>query len=46
MLTEPFVRGNIFNFWATRYGRPLLVTQGHNLQADAALENCRREARR
>ncbi len=36
--TEPFVRGNIFNFWATRYGRPLLVTLGHNLQADAALE--------
>jgi diguanylate cyclase (GGDEF)-like protein len=36
--TEPFLRGNIFNFWATRYGRPLLVTGGHNLQADAALE--------
>jgi diguanylate cyclase (GGDEF)-like protein len=35
---EPFVRGNIFNFWATRYGRPLLVTLGHNLQADATLE--------
>jgi diguanylate cyclase (GGDEF)-like protein len=35
---EPFVRGNIFNFWATRYGRPLLVTAGHNLQADATLE--------
>jgi diguanylate cyclase (GGDEF)-like protein len=37
--TEPFMRGNIFNFWATRYGRPLLVTAGHNLQADAALES-------
>ena len=37
--TEPFVRGNIFNFWATRYGRPLLVTAGHNLQAAAALES-------
>ena len=36
--TEPFLRGNIFNFWATRYGRPLLVTAGHNIQADAALE--------
>ncbi len=35
---EPYVRGNIFNFWATRYGRPLLVTHGHNLQADATLE--------
>lgn len=36
---EPYVRGNIFNFWGTRYGRPLLVTSGHNLQADAALES-------
>ena len=35
---ESFVRGNIFNFWATRFGRPLLVSHGHNLQADAALE--------
>src|SRR3569833_298017 len=35
---EPFMRGNIFNFWATRFGRPLLVTAGHNLLADAALE--------
>jgi diguanylate cyclase (GGDEF)-like protein len=37
-VAEPFVRGNIFNFWATRYGRPLLVSAGHNLQADACLE--------
>jgi diguanylate cyclase (GGDEF)-like protein len=37
-VAEPFVRGNIFNFWATRYGRPLLVAAGHNLQADATLE--------
>ncbi len=35
---EPYLRGNIFNFWATRYGRPLLVTQGHNQQADVTLE--------
>jgi diguanylate cyclase (GGDEF)-like protein len=35
---EPFVRGNLFNYWTTRYGRPLLVTVGHNFQADAALE--------
>lgn len=35
---EPYVRGNIFNFWATRYGRPLLVTRGHNQQADTTLE--------
>jgi diguanylate cyclase (GGDEF)-like protein len=36
---DPFVRGNIFNFWATRFGRPLLVSAGHNLLADAALES-------
>jgi diguanylate cyclase (GGDEF)-like protein len=36
---EPFQRGNIFNFWATRFGRPLLVSHGHNLQADATLES-------
>jgi diguanylate cyclase (GGDEF)-like protein len=36
---EPFQRGNIFNFWATRYGRPLLISHGHNLQADATLES-------
>jgi len=27
--------GNILNFWVIRYGRPLLVTRGQNLQADA-----------
>ncbi|PYP89750.1 MAG: hypothetical protein DMG65_13005 [Candidatus Angelobacter sp. Gp1-AA117] len=30
--------GNIFNFWATKYSRPLLVTRGHNLQADALMD--------
>ena len=30
--------GNILNFWATKYGRPLLVARGHNLQADALLD--------
>ncbi len=30
--------GNILNFWAIKYGRPLLVTQGPNLQANALLE--------
>ncbi len=30
-------RGNILNFWAAKYNRPLLVTQGHNIQADALL---------
>lgn len=29
--------GNILNFWATKYSRPLLVNEGHNLQADALL---------
>ena len=29
--------GNILNFWATKYGRPLLITSGHNIQADALL---------
>src|SRR5512135_1251300 len=24
-------RGNILNFWAAKYSRPLLVTQGHNI---------------
>jgi diguanylate cyclase (GGDEF)-like protein len=29
--------GNILNFWAIKYGRPLLVTRGPNAQADALL---------
>src|SRR5512146_1884996 len=32
-------RGNILNFWAAKYSRPLLVTQGHNIQADALLRS-------
>ncbi|MGZ4817414.1 MAG: sensor domain-containing diguanylate cyclase [Terriglobales bacterium] len=32
-------RGNILNFWAAKYSRPLLVTQGHNIQADALLQS-------
>lgn len=32
-------RGNILNFWAARYSRPLLVSQGHNIQADALLQS-------
>ncbi len=35
---EVYARGNILNFWATKYSRPLLVGLGHNLQADAFLE--------
>lgn len=34
---ESFSRGNILNFWATKYSRPLHVVEGHNLQADAFL---------
>lgn len=36
---EALERGNILNFWAGRYSRPLLVSQGHNVQADALLES-------
>ncbi len=35
---DGLARGNILNFWATRYSRPLLVTRGHNVQADACLD--------
>jgi diguanylate cyclase (GGDEF)-like protein len=34
---EELSRGNVLNFWATKYGRPLLVWQGHNLLADSFL---------
>jgi diguanylate cyclase (GGDEF)-like protein len=30
--------GNILNFWAIKYGRPLLVERGYNAQADALLQ--------
>ncbi len=30
--------GNVLNFWAIKYGRPLLVQRGPNLQADALLQ--------
>ncbi len=30
-------RGNILNFWAAKYSRPLLVSVGHNVQADSLL---------
>ncbi len=36
---EPLEHGNILNFWASKYSRPLLVTAGHNLQADALLRS-------
>jgi len=36
--------GNVLNFWATKYGRPLLVSRGHHLQADALLETVNKES--
>ncbi|MGI9101154.1 MAG: diguanylate cyclase [Terriglobales bacterium] len=36
---DPLERGNILNFWAAKYSRPLLVTAGHNVQADALLRS-------
>ena len=30
--------GNVVNLWAVKYGRPLLITQGHHIQADALLD--------
>lgn len=35
---EEIATGNILNFWAIKYGRPLLVEQGHNAQADSLME--------
>jgi len=35
---QEVVSGNVLNFWAIKYGRPLLVTPGPNLQADALLQ--------
>ena len=35
---EILMQGNIFHFWAMRYSRPLLIQQGCDEQADAALE--------
>src|SRR4051812_42397354 len=36
---ENIAHGNILNFWAAKFARPLLITAGHNLQADACLES-------
>ncbi len=38
-VSENFSSGNVLNFWATKYGRPLLVSEGHNLQADSVLRS-------
>ena len=34
---ETYARGNILNFWAAKYNRPLLVTTGYDKQADSLL---------
>ncbi|HXA84049.1 MAG TPA: GGDEF domain-containing protein [Candidatus Dormibacteraeota bacterium] len=35
---EEIASGNILNFWAIKYGRPLLVEQGHNSQSDTLMQ--------
>src|ERR1700743_947560 len=35
---DEVANGNILNFWAIKFGRPLLVERGHNVQADALLQ--------
>lgn len=36
---EPMARGNILNFWCTKFGRPLLVEAGPNVQANSFLRD-------
>lgn len=36
---ESLVHGNILNFWAAKYSRPLLVEAGRNEQADALIRS-------
>ena len=35
---QEIATGNILNFWAIKYGRPLLVEQGHNAQSDPLMQ--------
>jgi diguanylate cyclase (GGDEF)-like protein len=35
---EEIANGNILNFWAIKYGRPLLVERSHNDQSDALMQ--------
>jgi len=30
--------GNVLNLWAVKYGRPLVISRGHHVQADALLD--------
>jgi diguanylate cyclase (GGDEF)-like protein len=34
---ELFARGNILNFWAAKFARPLIIDAAYNVQADAVL---------
>ena len=36
---DVFSRGNILNFWAAKFARPLIVYAGRNVQADAVLHS-------
>src|SRR5256714_1552361 len=42
--TEDLNDGNVLNCWATRCGRPLLIGQGQDAQADAVLAAARAES--
>jgi diguanylate cyclase (GGDEF)-like protein len=37
--TVEWSHGNVLNFWATKFGKPLLIGGGRNQQADAFLES-------
>jgi diguanylate cyclase (GGDEF)-like protein len=34
---ERLARGNVFTFWSAKFGRPLIITEGRNAQADRFL---------
>lgn len=34
---DSYQRGNVFTLWVAKYGRPLLVTRGHSVDADATM---------
>ena len=41
LTTEGLGEGNVLNCWATRLGRPLLISQGQDSQADDVLQKAR-----
>lgn len=42
--SEGLSSGNVLDFWASKHGRPLLITRGYNVQADALLEMVAQDA--